>query len=132
MKPGCPPNAPVFDQVFDMTKTIYAVFCTFDLGAHVIKMRSRHPGWTEKQLRNMLYWQGTAGKMLRMNIRKFNALYGKDGYFAVMSPEAMGVDVTRTMKNIGIELEWPVVNTVYKIAMAGIPKDPKYARIFVE
>ena len=34
-------------------------------------------------------------------------------------PEAMGIEVTKTMAGIGIEL-WPIVNTTYQIALAGI------------
>jgi len=37
-------------------------------------------------------------------------------------PEAMGVNVTETMKRVGIELEWPPVNVAYQIALAGIFK----------
>jgi hypothetical protein len=131
VKPGCPPGAPLFDRVFDMQRQVYAIYSIFDLGAHVRKMRSRHPGWTQRQLHNARFWQGTAGKALRMNIGKFSALYKKDGYYATIVPEAMGVDVTQTMKNAGIILEWPAENTIYKIAVAGILKDQKYAHLLL-
>jgi hypothetical protein len=37
-------------------------------------------------------------------------------------PEAMGVNVTATMKNLGVELEWPPKNIVRKVAIIGVRK----------
>lgn len=125
----CPPLAPMFDEVFDVSKPIYAIFSTFDLFSHTEKMRKRHPDWTELQLLNVLYWQGTARKQLKERIHDFSKIYREKGYYTTTSPEAMGVDVTTTLKNVGIELEWPARNTVYKIAFAGIPLNEKHLDI---
>ena len=119
----CPPFAPLFKDVFDVTKPVYGIYSIFDLRAHVEKMKAKHPSWTEAQLRNLLYWQGTARKELRIKINEFNNLYKVKGYSVTTSPEAMGIDVTTTFKNIGIELEWPVINNIYKIAVAGYAID---------
>lgn len=128
-KIDCPPAVPMFDQVFDMTKPIYAIYSTYDLFSHTEKMRQKHPDWTETQLLNVLYWQGTARKHLNENIEKFNEQFRSKGYFSTTSPEAMGVNVTETLKNAGIPLEWPARKTVYKVAFAGIPLDDKYIDI---
>lgn len=125
----CPPNVPMFDQVFDTSKPIYAIYYKFDLAGHVERMRLKHPDWTEAQLLNVLYWQGTAKKSLKNRITDFNELFRKEGYYSTTSPEAMGVDVTLTMKNAGISLEWPTRKNVYKIAFAGIPLDNQYLEI---
>lgn len=37
-------------------------------------------------------------------------------------PEAMGVNVTATMKNLGVTLEWPPQKVVYKVAIIGTIK----------
>lgn len=128
-KPDCPPNVPMFDKVFDINKPIYAIFSTYDLHSHTEKMRKLHPNWTETQLLNVLYWQGTARKMLKESISKFNQIYKDKGYFSTTSPEAMGVDVTKTLQNAGIQLEWPARDTVYKVAFAGIPLNELYLDI---
>lgn len=128
-KLDCPPVVPMFDQIFDMSKPIYAIFSTYDLFSHIQKMRNSHPEWTETQLLNVLYWQGTARKHLKENIAKFNEMFREQGYYSTTSPEAMGVDVTLTMRNAGIELEWPARKTVYKVAFAGIPLNDKYMDI---
>ena len=120
-KKDCPPNAPMFDLIYDINRKVYAIYYKFDLRAHVEKMRKLHPTWTQAQLLNVLYWQGSARKMLRGNITRFNELFFEEGYCTTTSAEAMGVDITKTMQNAGIILEWPARNVVHKIALAGIP-----------
>ena len=127
----CPPFVPMFDKVFDLGKPVFAVFSVYDLGAHVEKMRARHPGWTEAQLLNVLYWQGTAKKELRERIAAFNRLYREKGYYTTTSPEAMGVDVTKTLANAGVALEWPARKSVRKVAFAGVPANGDYLDILV-
>jgi len=128
-KPDCPPYAPMFDQVFDLSNKVYIIYSTYDLYSHVERMRQKHPMWTERQLYNVLYWQGTAKKLLKGHIYNFIKLFRQEGYYVTSSPEAMGVDVTATLKNVGIELEWPARKRVYKVAMAGIPLDDSYMSI---
>lgn len=128
-KKDCPPLVPMFDEIFDISKPIYAIFSTYDLFSHTEKMKQRHPEWTETQRLNVLYWQGTARKYLKENISRFNCEFRQKGYYSTTSPEAMGVDVTATLKNAGIELEWPARKTVYKIAFAGIPLNNEYMDI---
>lgn len=128
-KKDCPPFVPMFDQIFDISKPIYAIFSTYDLWSHTEKMKEKHSQWTETQRLNVLYWQGTARKILKENIAKFNLKFRKSGYYSTTSPEAMGVNVTETLKKAGINLEWPARKIVYKVAFAGIPLDKKFLDI---
>ncbi len=130
-KADCPPLAPMFDEVFDMTKPIYAIYSVYDLKSHMEKMKSRHPQWTETQLRNVLYWQGTAKKYLKENIQRFKQIYSDKGYYVTCSPEAMGVDVLYTMRKAGVPLEWPVSRDVYKVAFAGITLNENFQHILL-
>ena len=125
----CPPFVPMFDEVFDISKPIYAILSTFDLLSHTEKMKKKHPEWNEAQCLNVLYWQGTVKKKLKENIKTFNYTFRQLGYYSTTTPEAMGVDVTQTLKNSGIILEWPARKTVYKVALAGIPLNDKYNSI---
>lgn len=131
VRADCPPLAPMFDQVFDTKKDIYAVYSVFDLNAHVQKMQSKHPQWSQKQLYNLLYWQGTAKKQLKENLKCFMDQFREQGYYATACPEAMGVKVTETLSNAGIKLEWPVKNTVYKVALAGVLLEERYKSILL-
>lgn len=128
-KPDCPPNVPMFDEIFDLSKPVFAIVSDYNLFAHTEKMKMKHPNWTETQLLNVLYWQGTARKYLKNNITKFMNEYRIKGYYSTTSPEAMGVDVTATLQKAGLQLEWPARKTVYKVAFAGIPLNDKYLYI---
>jgi predicted metal-binding protein len=120
VKEGCPPHVKFYDQEFDLTKPVFVIYNVFDFAAHVEKMRKAHPNWTQRQLECSRYWQVSARKALRLKISAF--LKEHPEYVANTCPEAMGVNVTDTMKSIGIELEWPPVNKTYQVALAGIPK----------
>lgn len=122
-KPGCPPAAPYFDQVYYMDKNVYAICNIFDFKGHVEKMRAKHPDWSEYQLRCLLYWQGGAKKQLKRYIIEF--LREHRGYRVEPCPEAMGINITETMKNAGIILEWPPENAAYQIALAGMRRVQK-------
>ena len=130
-KDVCPPAAPMFDQVFDISKPVYLIYYKFDIGAHAKKMKEKHPNWTEIQQYNLLYWQGTARKSLKKNIQEFKGIYGNKGYYVVLSPDAMGVDVNSTLDKIGVKLEWPARKYVYKIAMGGIPLSDQFLHLLL-
>jgi len=118
---GCPPDAKLFDQYFDLNQPVYAVVNEFDLAAHVDRMRAKHPDWSQRQLVCCRYWQTRARKQLRAKIdRAFQALhFPKDssGYVIVNCPEAMGVNVTETLMTEGIILEWPPKKIARQVAL---------------
>jgi hypothetical protein len=117
--PRCPPRVKVFEQVFDIRSPFFAIYSTFDLAKHVAVMRSKHPDWSERQLRCVLYWQGTARKRLRMEIAAFLVGHTSQNWHVETTPEALGCDVTATMKSVGVELPWPPIDLVYHVALAG-------------
>lgn len=120
-KEGCPPKSPLFADFVNEEFPIYVVYNRFWLEEHVDKMRSIHPGWSDAQLRCCLYWQPRARKQLKAVVEKtLNAL--RWGYSPLYCPESNGVDVTSTMKQIGIELEWPPIKYAYQVALLVIPK----------
>lgn len=119
-KEGCPPKAKKFEDVFDTTKPIYAIVNVFDLKSHADKMKEKHPNWSERQIYCCLYWQKTARKQLLEGIKEF--LKEHKGYTVTTCPEAMGVEVTKTLEAVGIELEWEPKNIACQVALAGIKK----------
>ena len=121
-KTGCPPTLPRFEESFlmDIRQPFYAIFNRFDFKAHCDRMRAKHPEWTQRQIECCLYWQGTARKKLR---EKIDAFVWKHPHYSISHcPEGAGVNITETMKNAGIILEWPPVNYTYQIVLAGITK----------
>ena len=136
-KQGCPPSAQLFEKVFDLTQPVFAIFNAFDFKSHVEKMRAANTSWTQAQLTCCLYWQNTARKKLTGSLIYFMTMH-PDYHVAVAfykgldkdlrslysrvipsPPEAMGVDITKTMAGVGVILEWPPVNVAYQVALAG-------------
>ncbi len=125
----CPPQAPLIDKFFDLNKKILAVCIHFNLVLHVEKMRDTHSDWSQRQLECCLYWQGTVRKQLKQEIEynlRRNPLFDSVVLVSTDCPEAMGVDVTATMKEVGIILEWPPRKIVRKIAFIGSKQQPKH------
>lgn len=119
-KAGCPPQAPMIWDTIDLEQPVYAIWNAFPIGDHMQTMGCRHPEWTERQKANCLYWQPKARKQLRGIIGEFLISMGGPREWRVIGcPEAQGVNLTATMKSIGIELEWPPRNLAYQIVIAG-------------
>jgi hypothetical protein len=116
---GCPPHAPLLGTFFNLEKPCYLIYNIFDFGGHVAKMRAKHPMWTQRQLECCLYWQTTARKQLQGLI--YEAMDDLQGYQYTRCPEAMGLNVTETLANVGVAIEWPPVNVTLQVAFAGVP-----------
>lgn len=128
-KPGCPPSAPLLSETLDLTRPLWAVYNIFDLGAHVARMRDKHPEWSDRQLACCLYWQPKARKQLRNVITHHHSWWMKQPSFrgvlrVIACPEAQGVNLTATMASAGIFLEWPPQQVAYQIVLAGSIASP--------
>lgn len=113
----CPPECPTIDEIINLDKIVYAIYHKFDMCDHINKMKEKHPNWTDYQLRCVLYWQNGARKQLKSNILKFLKQF--PSLSIVKNPEASGVNLTETMKNSGIILDWPPKKYAYQIVLAG-------------
>lgn len=96
----------------------YAIMEKFDLKSHSEKMKLKHPNWTERQCRNLLYWQGGVRKRLREKTFDF-ANADRNTVVLLDIPEASGVDVFETMKDHGIILERHNPDNIIKIMFVG-------------
>ena len=117
VKKGCPPHVQRADRVFDLDKEMYMIGARFDFGNHIEKMKDKHPDWSDRQLGCVLYWQGTLRKRLKEVVADF--LRGKPDLTVNFCPVAHGINMTGTMKNIGVELEWMPKKYSWCIAMVG-------------
>lgn len=118
-KDGCPPAAPKLYTFIDKDQPIYVVYNIYDFGAHVKRMKDKHPEWSERQLACCLYWQGTARKELRIKIVEFLRPISPGRTKIIGCPEACGVNITATMRKIGEHLEWPPKTKTYQVVLAG-------------
>lgn len=120
-KEGCPPEAPRYTDVYDLSKTVFAIINKFDIAGHVQHMKEMHPDWTQRQLECCLYWQPKARKHLVEHIKGFWREH--NDYSIETCPEAMGVNITQTLKNAGLDLEWPPKQWACQVALAGIRRE---------
>ena len=115
--PTCPPNIPcMYDQIFDISD-VYAVVTKYNLEEHFNKRREKRPDLAEGQIRNLRVWQPTAIKDNDFAICEFfKENPDKRDYVSSRLLECMGVDVVNTMKDVGIEIKFPVIEYAYRVA----------------
>jgi hypothetical protein len=101
--PKCAPNLPQIADVLNLKNPVYIAFSEFNLEAHARKMKEKHPHWTERQCKNVLYWQNTSRKWMRERARCAKILTGADTI--IECPEGMGVNVYSTCIVAGLKLE---------------------------
>ncbi len=114
----CPPKINLVKDAFDLSKDLFFVVEEFDLKAHTEYMKSKHPDWTQIQLKNLLYWQGGVRKRLKEKTEQFIKKNG-NGLIYTLLPEAMGVMVINTTLKLGIPIERTPINKIFKIALVG-------------
>ncbi len=121
-----------------MNQSFYAIVNKFGLGAHVREMQNKHPQNSVAQNECCLYWQPKARKQLTSTILEFMKEFAdyticvayykgcpQSNKIIYSPPEAMGIEVTKTLLPVGIELEWPPKEYAYQVAIAGIRKAKK-------
>ena len=120
----CPPNAPYITDLLDLSRPVFMVWSEFDLAKHVEDMRKKYNDWTERQLRNVLYWQSRSKRQLESRARKLMILTGCDT--VTYKPEANGVNVYVTASKTGLKLEKiKHLKTCHHIALIGYsPNSP--------
>ncbi|MCK9593979.1 MAG: hypothetical protein M0Q91_18415 [Methanoregula sp.] len=120
---GCP-NFPKCPKMFPNINEIvgnyswYAVVEEYNLREHADKMKLAHPDWSERQCRNLLYWQGGVRKRLREKAKR----YVSAGDILLEIPEACGINMFMTMQLAGITLERTKPDIVRKVMLIGKPR----------
>lgn len=119
-KPECPPEVPLIEDWLDLGHPHGIVVVSFNLAEFAARMRSRHPKWSDRQCRCCLYWQGTINKTLKNAILDFQKVY--PDVISTLKPEAMGVNVFKTVRKFGVPIKVRPKDTVYKVALIGYPR----------
>ena len=102
-KYDCPPHNLHFNLYFDLNKPLYFVYSEFDLATHAKKMKLKHPYWTKRQCRNLLYWQSQSRKQVREYA--LEAMWHIGCNYVTPCPEALGVNVFATCLKSGLKLD---------------------------
>lgn len=120
IKKTCPPKIPLVQEIFNLKKPHYLGIISFDLATHMKNMALKHPDWSNRQLRCCLYWQGKIKKELKILCEQF--VKNMKGYDYTSSPEAMGVNVFRTLHYCGIKIRKCAYPILYKVALIACKK----------
>lgn len=113
---GCPNTAHCSVRPFFLDRysaMVHVVALEFNFGDYLAMMAKKHPDWSDRKLRCPLYWQGH----LRKELRDYVAKHPVKGHRAFWIPEASGVNVTETCKNVGLELQWPPMDKSYMVVL---------------
>ena len=101
-KQSCPPFSKPFFEIIE--PPFHIVIVCFELETHAQKMKIKHPEWSDRQCRNLLYWQKSVVKKLKREANEFIKSQ-KDDLVLLEVPEANGVHVFDTCNNVGVTLE---------------------------
>ena len=115
-KDTCPPFSKKIDEI--SKPPYYLVIENFDIEKQAKRMKERHPEWSDRQCRNLLYWQKGVTKKLREEANSFLQTNEKD-LILLKVPEAHGVNLFQTCENIGIKLEKNPQKIVKKMMIIG-------------
>jgi predicted metal-binding protein len=114
-KEGCPPNIRYFPNVY--STNVYIAAVRFNFAEYLTYRRESHPDWTDRALKNPLYWQGHVRHELNELLFDYLSDHPEIDGEIVFNPEAMGVNLFETCAKAGIHLEKTPTNFVYKVAL---------------
>jgi len=113
----CPPQAPRIEHWLDLSQPHWLVMVRFDLATFALGMKQKHPGWSEKQCRCLLYWQSGLRAKLLTTCKRFQQAH--PGSVLTLLPEAMGVHVMNTARKLNVPIRPRLRDVVYKVALVG-------------
>ena len=119
MRDTCPPAAPLVQEFIDIQRSLWLVVVAYDIGKQAERMLQQHPDWSQRQARNLLYWQGGVNADLDIQARVF--VQEHPGTIYTLCPEAMGVNMIATAQRAGIPVKVRPDPWVYKMALVGYP-----------
>jgi hypothetical protein len=118
----CPPVTQSIQDIID--RPYYLVGIKFDLASHANRLKMKHPHWSERQARCVLYYQARLNKQLWAKAEVFTRQLGSDFIF-VKKPEAHGVDMFTLCQKYRIHLACDYLHQkyIYKFVIVGKQKN---------
>lgn len=117
MRDSCPPRAYKIEDFIELSLPMYLVLERFNLLSHTRRMKYLHPNWSERQIKCVLYWQnGVNGRLTNHCIYVTRE---NPGYTWTICPEAMGINVIKTVKLLNIPIKTHPTDLVIKVGLVG-------------
>jgi len=66
----CPPKTELKEEFIKKFNHFYLIYGIFDFETYLTEMKRRHPQWSERKLKCVLYWQGSVKKRMREHIEQ--------------------------------------------------------------
>lgn len=133
-KRGC--NFHYWYDAIDKGQDVWAIYFSMNLDPLWDKIRKNNPHFSIRQVENMRYWNGRKNKLLRIMEQEFlkehpgpwaralNRGPGQTNY-------TFGIWYTETMKQIGVDLQWPPGPHPITIQFVGRPISDNLAPEFI-
>lgn len=103
-------------ECFNLDSPMWLIYVEFDLDAQAIKMKKKHPNWSDVQCRNLLYWQRGIDNKLSTICHDF-IIINKLEYYVTMG-EGFGINMYATCAKLGLKLDsMRDMHTVRKMAL---------------
>lgn len=117
----CPPHSPNFFNKINHYHQLFLVIAHFDFKEYKKRMNLIHPEWSDRQLRNVLYWQSQVKKRLKMYINPLNPdlILGCGSGLGTYSMESVQIDVIKTLKNLQIDIDVKPIDSVKLVCLIG-------------
>ena len=119
--PLCPPNIKTMEKYLSGYSFFYLIYAIFNIFEYKNYMLNKHPDWSDRQARCLLYWQNSVKKILKnfiINLFSNNPDYsiylfgsGSGDRIPILkqdkiySMEAAGINVIQTLINNNVEIE---------------------------
>lgn len=103
-KEGCPPHIQHISQQYDL-ESINILLLKFPFSYYITLKQQEHPDWSLRALSNQRHWQNHLKGTLNEYWKNIKDKY--PGYKLIKNPEAQGVNVDETLKELNIDLQWP-------------------------
>lgn len=119
--PLCPPNTKIMENILENYNFFYLILANFDIFKYSNYLIDKHPEWSERKARCLLYWQKSVKKLIRAYISNILSKNPNNQFYLfssgagenipildqdeIYSMEAAGIDVIHSLINNNIEIE---------------------------
>ena len=118
---GCPPNSKFFGDL--ISAPFFLVAQEFDLSEQVEILNKKESNLEDKRAFCLDYYRGSFSKKIKEEAEAFLESRNQD-LFLLERPEANGVDIFNTCKNVGILLERDPKRKFWKVILIGKKVNP--------